>query len=50
MKVLAWEDDGGQVWLSYVKPATLKLEYGISGHDGTFQGMAQALAKLTDEA
>jgi uncharacterized protein (DUF302 family) len=50
MKVLAWEDDGGQVWLSYVKPETLKLEYGISGHDGVFQGMAQALERLTDEA
>jgi transposase len=49
MKILAWEAEDGQVWLSYVKPETLKSEYGISGHDGAFQGMAQALEKLTDE-
>jgi uncharacterized protein (DUF302 family) len=50
MKVLAWEDDDGQVWLSYVKPEILKREHGISGHDGALQGMAQALEKLIDEA
>ena len=50
MKVLAWEDDGGQVWLAYVKPDILKSEYSISDHDDIFQAMAQALDKLTDAA
>jgi uncharacterized protein (DUF302 family) len=50
MKVLAWEDDGGQVWLGYVKPGILKSEYAVSGRDHIFNEMAQALEKLTDEA
>jgi uncharacterized protein (DUF302 family) len=50
MKVLAWEDDGGQVWLAYVKPDVLKSEYSVSGRDDVFREMAQALEKLTDEA
>jgi uncharacterized protein (DUF302 family) len=50
MKVLAWEDDSGQVWLAYVKPEVLKSEYSIDGRDDTFTEMGQALEKLTDEA
>ena len=50
MKVLAWEDDGGQVWLAYVKPDVLKSAYPVSGRDDIFKEMAQALEKLTDEA
>jgi uncharacterized protein (DUF302 family) len=50
MKVLAWEDDGGQVWLAYVKPDVLKSEYSVSGRDDLFKEMAQALEKLTEEA
>src|SRR5215470_15024665 len=50
MKVLAWEDDSGQVRLAYVKPEVLKSEYSVDGHDDTFREMGQALEKLTDEA
>ena len=50
MKVLAWEDDGGQVWLAYVKPEALKSDHAIIGRDEIFREMAQALDKLTDEA
>src|SRR5262249_49633177 len=50
MKVLAWEDDSGQVWLAYVKPEVLKSEYSVDGHDDIFKEMDQALEKLTDEA
>jgi len=50
MKVLAWEDDSGQVWLAYVKPEVLKSEYSVDGHDDIFREMDQALEKLTDEA
>ena len=50
MKVLAWEDERGQVWLAYVKPDVLKSEHSVKGHDDIFKEMAQALEKLTDEA
>jgi uncharacterized protein (DUF302 family) len=50
MKVLAWEDDGGQVWVAYAKPEALKADHAISGRDEVFREMAQALDKLTDEA
>jgi uncharacterized protein (DUF302 family) len=50
MKVLAWEDDTGQVWLAYVKPDVLKSEHSVNGHDDIFNEMTQALDKLTDEA
>jgi uncharacterized protein (DUF302 family) len=50
MKVLAWEDDSGQVWVAYVRPDALKSEYSVSGRDDTFREMAQALERLTDEA
>jgi uncharacterized protein (DUF302 family) len=29
MKALAWEDDKGQVWLSYLKPSVLQARYGL---------------------
>jgi len=50
LKVLAWEDDSGQVWLAYVKPQVLKSEYSVEGHDDVFSEMDQALERLTDEA
>src|SRR6266511_1946762 len=50
MKVLAWEDDSGQVWLAYVKPQVVKSEHSVNGHDDIFKEMTQALDKLTDEA
>ena len=50
LKVLAWEDDSGQVWLAYVKQQVLKSEYSVEGHDEVFREMDQALEKLTDEA
>lgn len=50
MKVLAWEDDSGQVWLAYVKREVLKSEYSVRSHDDTFREMGQALERLTDEA
>jgi uncharacterized protein (DUF302 family) len=50
MKVLAWEDDSGQVWLAYVKPQVLKSEYSVDGHDDIFREMDQALERLTEQA
>ena len=50
MKVLAWEDDSGQVWITYAKPERLKTEFGVTGHDKILDGMTQALERLTDAA
>src|SRR5262249_30519906 len=50
MKVLAWEDDNGQVWLAHVKPQILKSEYSVGGHGDIFREMERALETLTDEA
>jgi uncharacterized protein (DUF302 family) len=50
MKVLAWEDDAGQVWVAYVRPEALKSDHAIGDRDEVFREMSQALDKLTDEA
>jgi uncharacterized protein (DUF302 family) len=50
MRVLAWEDDGGQVWVAYVKPDVLKSDYSVDGRDDVFKAMTQALDSLTNEA
>lgn len=46
MKVLAWQDMNGKVWIGYTAPAELKARHGISGHDEAFGKMAQALDGL----
>jgi uncharacterized protein (DUF302 family) len=33
LKALAWQDTGGQVWLSYNDPAYLKRRYGLNDDD-----------------
>ena len=50
MKVLAWEDEGGQVWLAYSKPEHLQATFAVKGQDGVFQQLTKVLAALTDEA
>lgn len=50
MKVLAWQDEKGQVWLAYAKPERLKADHELDGQDATLQQMAKALDGLTDEA
>ena len=50
MKVLAWQDDKGKVWLAYTKPEVLKRRYGITDRDPLFAKMTKALNKLTDAA
>jgi hypothetical protein len=42
MRVLAWEDDGGQVWVAYVKPDVLRLEYSVDDQDHIFKDGAGA--------
>ncbi len=50
MKVLVWQDDGGQVWLAYAKPERLKADYGLDGQDATLGQVTAALNSITDEA
>ena len=50
MKVLAYEDDKGQVWLAYKAPAAMVAAYGITDRDDVVKQMTGALDKLTDQA
>lgn len=50
MKVLAWEDDGGQTWVAYTDPATLAERYGLDPSHEVIQTMTKGLDKLTDAA
>ena len=50
MKVLAWRDDKGKVWIAYTRPDVLKKRNGITDRDPVFKKMTGALGKLTDAA
>lgn len=50
MKVLAWQDTGGKVMLSYPTPQSLKMRYEITDQDAVFEAMTKALSGLTDAA
>ncbi len=50
MKVLAWQDAAGKVWLGYAAPDALKARYGIADRDDAFKMMAGALSGLTKAA
>jgi uncharacterized protein (DUF302 family) len=51
LKLLAWEDDSGKVWLSYNDPAWLAARHGL-GPESTAvtDGMREALAALAQHA
>ena len=42
-KALIWEDNNGQVWLSYNDPDYLKQRHGIEGCDEALEKIATAL-------
>lgn len=50
LKVLAWEDQDGQVWLAYTDPASLADRYGITDRAEVITKMKGALKKFTDGA
>jgi len=50
MKMLAWEDEKGQVWLTYNDPAYLANRHGIKDRDEVAKKMAGALAAFSDVA
>lgn len=49
-KALIWEDDAGQVWLSYNDPEYLKKRHEIKGCDEVIEKVAKALGKFSKKA
>jgi len=49
-KMLAWEDESGQVWLGYNDPAHLKARHATEGCDKVFEKVSGALAKFAAAA
>jgi uncharacterized protein (DUF302 family) len=50
MKVLAWQDKAGKVWVGYTAPEVLKARHGIADRDELFKTMAAALDGLARSA
>ena len=49
-KALIWQDDSGDVWISYNDPQFLKLRHGTEGCDPVLQKVAGALSKFANAA
>jgi len=50
MKALAWEDDKGQVWITYNDPAYIATRHGIKDREEVVKKMSGALENLTSKA
>lgn len=50
MRLLAWQDSTGKVWIGYTAPDLLKERHGISDHAESFKVMAGALDSLARSA
>ncbi len=50
LKVLAWEDDKGQVWVGYTRPDALAARYDIKNQDEVIKKITGALDGLTNQA
>lgn len=50
LKVLAWEDAGGQTWLSYNDPVWLTERHGIQAHGATAANAMRTLLSAVTEA
>ena len=50
IRVAAWEDDSGQVWIAYNAPHWLATRHGITDRDAVIKKMTGALGKLTGAA
>lgn len=50
MKALAWEDEKGQVWLTYNDPAYIAKRHGITDRAKVVAKMTGALKKFADAA
>ena len=50
MKALAWEDETGQVWLTYSSASYIANRHHITDREETVQKMTGALSKFTSHA
>lgn len=50
LKALAWEDEKGQVWLTYNDPKYVASRHGITDRDEVVKKMTGALAKFSAAA
>lgn len=50
IRVAAWEDASGQVWIGYTAPAALAERHGITDRDPVIEKMSGALGNLTGAA
>lgn len=50
MKVLAWRDAAGQVWIGYEAPSDIAAEHGLTEPAEILRTMARGLGDLTDAA
>jgi uncharacterized protein (DUF302 family) len=50
LKALAWQDEGGQVWLAYNDPRYLATRHSAGECGPVVQNLTKALAGLTQEA
>ncbi len=50
LRVLAWEDADGQVWVAYTDPASLRARHAITDRDPNFAQMTKVLDGLTNAA
>jgi uncharacterized protein (DUF302 family) len=49
-KALIWEDEAGEVWVSYNDPAYLAKRHDLKGCDEVLEKVAKALANFTNAA
>jgi uncharacterized protein (DUF302 family) len=50
LRVLAWEDAAGKVWVGYTAPADLAARYRIGNRAEVVQKMTGVLDQLTTQA
>ena len=50
LKLLAWEDDSGQVWIAYNDPAYLVKRHAISDRAPVVEKMRKAMSQFTAAA
>jgi len=50
LKALAWEDEKGQVWLTYNDPSYIAKRHGITDRDDVVKKMTGALDKFSSAA
>ena len=47
MKALAWQDDKGEVWLTYNDPSHIAMRHGVSDRPKVIKKMTGALGKFS---